>query len=187
MRTCALLCLVLAGSCVEKEGEVKVDESFIKENLLSAAPAPKHALAADFGGKVIYLGADVDKETATFGDRVKVTHYWKVVEPPGAEWRLFTHVNGAAGDWINVDDTKMRKGYGPDKWKAGDIIRDEQVFPILKSWKSQDATIYVGMFRKGGQTEKDRMEIRSGPSDGKGRLRVAEVKIVGAGATKDAG
>src|SRR5438094_686940 len=140
------LCLVLGAACVEKEGD-KVDDSFVKENLLSAAPTPKYPVNADFGGKVIYLGADLDRDSAAIGDRVRVTHYWKVVEPPGAEWRLFTHVNGAGGDWISVDDTRMRKQHGPDRWRAGEIIRDEQVFPILKTWKSPDAVIYVGMFR----------------------------------------
>ena len=179
MRIATVLAVALAVACVEREGPepAKVDDGFIKENLLAAAPAPKHVVNADLGGKVIYLGADVDKDSAAINDRVKVTHYWKVVEPPGAEWRLFTHVNGSKGDWVNVDDTRMRKGYGPDRWKAGDIIRDEQVFPIIPTWKSPDATIYVGMFRKGGQTEKDRMKVLSGPSDGKDRVKVATLPV----------
>jgi hypothetical protein len=184
-----LVCLVvILCSCVEKEAQEKekVDDGYIKDNLLAAVPTPKHAVNADLGGKVIYLGADVDKESAAIGDRVKVVHYWKVVEAPGAEWRLFTHVNGSVGgDWINVDDTRMRKGYGPDRWKAGDIVRDEQVFPIVPKWKSPDATIYVGMWRKGGQTEKDRMEIRSGASDGKNRVKVATLKIGAGGAAPE--
>src|SRR5688572_7329491 len=116
-----LALIVICCSCVEKEAPPeKVDDGYIKDNLLAAAPAPKHAFNADLGGKVVYLGDDVDKETAAIGDRVKVTHNWKVNEAPSHEWRLFTHVNGSAGDWINIDDTKMRKGYGPDRWKAGD-------------------------------------------------------------------
>jgi hypothetical protein len=173
------LCLGALVACVEREGPdtPKPDDGYLKENLLSKAPSPGHPVNADLGGKVIYLGADVDKDRAAIGDKVKVVHYWKVVEPPGAEWRLFTHVNGSRGDWINVDETRMRKGYGPDRWKAGDIVRDEQVFPILPSWKSPDATIYVGMFRKGGQSEKDRMSVKSGPSDGKDRVKVATIAI----------
>jgi hypothetical protein len=157
-----LVCLILLCSCVEKEAPEKVDESYIKDNLLSSAPTPKHVVNAELGGKVVYLGADFDKETAAIGDRVKVTHYWKVIEAPGAEWRLFTHVNGSAGDWVNVDDTKMRKGYGPDRWKAGDIVRDEQVFPIINTWKSSDAIVYVGMFRKAVRPR--RTACRSAPA-----------------------
>jgi hypothetical protein len=184
-----LLSWLALAACVEKETE-KVDESFIQSNLLSAAPSPQHPVNADLGGKVIYLGCDLDKETAAPGDRIKITHYWKVVEAPGAEWRLFTHVNGSSGEWINVDDTKMRKGYGPDRWKLGDIIRDEQTFPILKTWKSPEAVVYVGMYRKGGQSERDRMTIVSGPNDGHGRVKVVAIPIGGAakaGAGPDGG
>src|SRR5262249_54083182 len=174
MKPAALLVLVLC-SCVEKENaEPPVDDGYIKANLLDKVPTPMHPVNADLGGKVTYLGCDLDRESAALGDRVKVTHYWKVGEAPGAEWRLFTHVNGTTGgEWINVDDTKMRKGYGPDRWKAGDIVRDEQVFPILRSWKSPEAVIYVGMFKKGGQSEKDRMEIKSGAHVGDGRAVAA--------------
>jgi hypothetical protein len=175
----AALVLVVLASCVEKESAESVDDSYIKSNLLDKAPTPQHAVNADLGGKVVYLGCDLDHESAGIGDRVKVTHYWKVVEAPGAEWRLFTHVNGTSGgEWINVDDTKMRKGYGPDRWKAGDLVRDEQVFPILKTWKSPEAVVYVGMFKKGGQSEQDRMAIKSGPSDGHGRVQVVKIPII---------
>jgi hypothetical protein len=173
---------VLLAACVEKETE-KVDEGFVQANLLTTPPTPRHIVNADLGGKVVYLGCDLDKESAALGDRVKVTHYWKVVEAPGADWKLFTHVNGPGGDWINVDDTKMRKSYGPDRWKMGDVIRDEQVFPILKTWKSAEAVIYVGMYRRGGQSERDRIEIKAGPNDGHGRVRVATVKVTGGAAT----
>jgi hypothetical protein len=162
-------------ACVEKD---EGDETYIKGNLLATAPTPKHAVNADLGGKVVYLGCDLDHESAAIGDKIKITHYWKVVEPPGGDWRLFTHVNGPGGEWINVDDTKMRKNYGPDRWKAGDIIRDEQVFPILRTWKSPEAVVYVGMFKKGGQSEKDRMAIVSGPSDGHGRVVVVHIPII---------
>src|SRR5262249_15456566 len=139
---------------------------------------PQHPVNADLGGKVIYLGCDLDKESVAVGDRVKITHYWKVVEPPGPEWRLFTHVNGSnCRQWNHVHDTQKAKGYSPERWKMGDSVRDDQVFPILKTWKSPEAVVYVGMFRKGGQSERDRMAIASGPHDGHGRVLVVKIPI----------
>jgi hypothetical protein len=165
----------LAG-CVEKENE-KVDEAFVQSNLLTSPPTPQHVVHADLAGVVEYLGCDVDKERADLGDRVKITHYWKVTGPGVADWKPFTHVNGPAGDWINVDETKMRKQYGTDKWKLGDVIRDEQVFPILKTWKSSEAVVYIGMYRRGGQGERDRMQVKSGPNDGHNRVQVVKIAI----------
>ena len=175
------LAVVAAAGCVEKETD-KVDEAFIQSNLLTSPPSPQHVVNADLGGKVTYLGCDIDHDSAVIGDRVKVTHYWKVIEAPGPDWKLFTHVNGSAGDWINVDDTKMRKQYGPEKWKVGETIRDEQVFPVLAKWKSPDATVYVGMYRRGGQSERDRMAVASGPNDGHGRVEVIKIPILASGA-----
>ena len=49
-RVVAILVLLVAG-CVEKEPAV--DQSFVKANLLSAAPTPNHPVNGDFGGKVV--------------------------------------------------------------------------------------------------------------------------------------
>ncbi len=176
MRRAVILVLLVAG-CVEKEPAV--DQSYVKANLLSAEPTPKHPVKGDFGGKIVYLGADIDKESVAPGDKIAVVHYWKVLEAPGSEWRAFTHVNGLGKDWMNVDETKMRKGYGPDRWKAGDIVKDEQTITLRKDWGSPFASIYVGLYKKGGQSERDRMPVVSGPHDGKSRILVAKLTVTG--------
>jgi hypothetical protein len=178
-RVVAIVVLLVAG-CVEKEPAV--DQSYVKANLLSAAPTPNHPVNGDFGGKVVYLGADLDKDTVAPGDKITLVHYWKVLEAPGSEWRAFTHVNGLGKDWMNVDETKMRKGYGPDRWKAGDIVKDEQTITLKKEWGSPFAAIYVGLYKKGGHSEKDRMPVVSGPNDGKSRILVAKLTVTGVAA-----
>jgi hypothetical protein len=185
MRRLLLACVIVTiaaavavvGGCVEKEPE-KIDEGFIRENTLSAAPTPKHPVNADLAGKIIYLGCDVDKEVIVRGTNLKITHYWKVVQAPGTEWRVFTHVEGTIkDDWLNVDQTKLRSMYGADKWKAGDILRDEQIVPVGKTWTSPNAIIYIGLYRKGAHGEAGRMAVVSGPSDGKNRVRVLTLPV----------
>ncbi len=101
--------LVLAASCVEREPKRQTnqkppDPAYIEKNILAEAPAIGLVVNADLGGKVVYLGADVDKPTIRPGDKFKVTHYWKVVDPPGEHWRIFTHVIVAnTNDWMIVD------------------------------------------------------------------------------------
>src|SRR5688572_3864504 len=88
----------LLGGCVEKGPPI--DEGFVKQNLLSTEPSPKHKVNADLGGKVVYLGADIDKDQLKPGDKLQIIHYWKIVQPPGSEYRVFTHVDGAVkADW----------------------------------------------------------------------------------------
>lgn len=177
MRRLSAFLLLLVAGCVEKEPAV--DQSFVKANLLSAEPTPKHTVKADFGGKIVYLGADIDKDAVAPGDKITVVHYWKVVATPGSEWRAFTHVNGVGKDWMNVDETKMRKGYGPDRWKGGDIVKDEQTITLRKEWGSPFASIYVGLYKKGGQSERDRMPVVTGPHDGHSRVLVAKLNVTG--------
>ena len=167
---------------------MEADPAYVKQNLLSAEPTPNHAVGADLGGKVIYLGADLDRETVKPGEKLTVIHYWKVVQPPGTEWRIFTHVDGATGkDWLNVDSTKMRSSYGPDKWKAGDLIRDEQTITMKSDWSSSFAAIHVGLYKKGSSSDKDRLPVVSGPTADKGRILVARLAVGASGVAKPTG
>jgi hypothetical protein len=181
LRELVLGVLAACSGCVEKGPEI--DDNFVKQNLMSAEPAPKHKVNADLGGKVVYLGADVDKDQLKPGDKLVIVHYWKVVQPPGGEWRVFTHVDGATkNDWINADGSKMRSNHPPDRWKAGEIFRDEQTVTLKADWSSPFAAIHVGLYKKGSANPKDRLPIVAGPNDGQQRVQVAKLPVSGAAA-----
>jgi hypothetical protein len=177
----AVSLLASSAACVEKgpknKGK-KIPQEFIEENLLSAAPAMKHKVNADLGGKVVYLGCDVDSDTIKPGGKVRIVHYWKVTSAPGSDWRVFAHVSGSSSkDWMNVDYTDMRHGYPAKKWKAGDIIRDEQKFALKKDWTTPWAQVSVGLYRKGGRSINDRMPVVSGPHDDQSRVKAFRFKV----------
>lgn len=185
---CALACaLVATSSCVDKDkgNKVRKDPAYIKANLLPTAPAKlANKVNATLGDKVVYLGNDVKSKVIKPGEDVTITHYWKVVAPPGKGWRVFTHVNGAKSqDWMNVDATKMRAQYPPKDWKAGDIIRDEQKFKLKKDWVSPFALVSVGLFS--GNAVKDRMAITKGPKDKQHRVPVLRFKVAASGSAGD--
>jgi hypothetical protein len=172
MRPCAYLVLsgfavLVAAACVDKgPSGKKIDPAYVEANLLGSPPVSMmNEVGADLGGKVVYLGNDVDTTALAPGGRVTVVHYWRVVEPPGSAWRVFSHVSGARQqDWMNVDYTDMRAGHPPEKWKAGQIIRDEQKFALKEDWTSPFAELTVGLYRRGGGGISDRMPVESGPS-----------------------
>ncbi len=191
MRASYVIAMVTAAlaatACVEKnpgsKGK-KISEDYVNENLLTAVPTMQNAVNADLGGKVVYLGNDVDTDTLAPGGKVTITHYWRITAPPGAGWKIFAHVTGATSkDWMNVDYTDMRAGYPAKRWKAGDIIKDVQKFALAKDWTSSYAQLSVGMYRKGGRSIKDRMPIVSGPADDQSRVKVFRFKVK-AGAAK---
>lgn len=183
-----LSCLIAATVCACVDTgppEPKIDPAYIEKNLLSEPPAQMtNQVDADFGGKVVYLGNDVSRDTVAPGDEVTVVHYWKVVDAPGERWRVFTHLLGPSKeDWENIDRTDMRLGHGPDKWKAGEIIRDEHKFRVPKDWKSPHADVLVGLYPRGQHGIQDRMPLVSGKveADAERRVKVAQLKVTGAG------
>src|SRR5436190_6149845 len=100
----ALCGLLLA--CVEQDDDKPTaeDMAVAKQNILTTAPTPKYPVNADLDGKVVYLGLDVDHAPIEPGKDVTLTHYWKLVSSPGADWKTFTHLNaGGAKHFINAD------------------------------------------------------------------------------------
>src|SRR5215813_1932107 len=87
---------VLALACVEQDDEkpTEDDMKIAKQNILTTAPTPKFPVNADLDGKLVYLGLDTDAPTIEPGKDVKLTHYWKLVAPPGDGWKVFTHLEG---------------------------------------------------------------------------------------------
>ncbi|MDX2024269.1 MAG: carbohydrate-binding family 9-like protein [Deltaproteobacteria bacterium] len=170
--------LALAGTgCVEQQDDKPTaeDMTFVKQHLLSAAPSPKIAVNADLDGKVVYLGMDADPVPVEPGKDVKLTHYWKVVSPPGDGWRTFTHASGHNNQgFLNFDHGPIRGKYPVSQWKAGDIIRDEHTIRLPPTWPHPIVEIHVGVW-KGNQ----RLAVKSGPQDGKDRLLAAVLEVKG--------
>jgi hypothetical protein len=176
--------LVWAG-CVQKDARTNIDPAYVQANLLAEAPPIANPVNANLGGKVVYLGNQVDRKVLRPGDQVRIVHFWKVVANPGAGWRVFTHVLGDRGsDWLNVDYSDMRTGHPPDKWQAGQVIRDEQTITVRKDWASAEARIVVGLWRRGGPNG-GRMAIAAGPGDNESRVPALRLAVVGAGTSQD--
>jgi hypothetical protein len=168
------LCLSVLG-CVEQDEDKPsaADLAAAKQNILTTAPTPKYAVNADLDGKVVYLGLDVDHVPIEPGKDVTLSHYWKVVAPPGQEWKTFTHLNGGgAKSFINADHPVVKGKYPVGAWKAGEIIRDQHTVRLPVGWAYPSVEIYVGMWR--GTT---RMPIRTGPHDTEGRVLAATVPV----------
>lgn len=168
MRRAAIAALLVIAACRGGGSKKKIDQATIDRNLLPEPPAQiENQVDANLGGKVVYLGNQVNPHVLGPGKTATVVHFWKVLEPPGEEWHVFTHLLGPADHWMNLDYSDMREGYPVGKWKAGDVIRDEQTFTLESPWPSPDAQLVVGLWKKDGN---QRMEVESGPHDAERRV-----------------
>ncbi|MBA3464748.1 MAG: hypothetical protein H0T46_32745 [Deltaproteobacteria bacterium] len=160
-RRLALL-LLLVGACVDKgpgPQPKKIDPGFVGKHLLTAVPPLTATLDVNFGGKVVYLGNNVEQTRIIPGGTVKITHYWKVIESPGTAWKPFSLFRGDAGhaDFMALPDTDMTIAHGPGTWRAGEIIEDPQEITLRPDWRSPHATLSVGLISPGAHGIDDRM------------------------------
>jgi len=175
--TALVLAPVLApfAGCSGREEEKlsEADVQMVHSNLLPTAPAPKNAVNADLDGKLVYLGSDFEPAVAEPGKAVHVTNYWKVIEPPGEGWRIFTHLEGPNHHgFVNDDHGAIAGKYPVEQWKAGEIVRDQRTITVPANWAASSMLIYVGAWK--GQT---RLSVKSGPSDGSNRVLAATIPI----------
>jgi Carbohydrate family 9 binding domain-like len=170
------------AACVEQEDDTPTAEDLaeVKTNILAAPPSPKLPVNADLDGKIVYLGMDAEPATVEPGKDVLLTHYWKVVDAPGAGWRLFTHLNGPNHTtFVNVDHGPVRGKYPVERWKTGETIRDQHVIRVPATWPHTTLEVFVGIW-KGDQ----RLTVKSGPKDDKNRVLAARLPVKAGAAVK---
>ncbi len=169
MRTALVAGLLAWVACVDRgpgPQPKKIDPAYVAAHILAQPPAgltPRLDVALG-GGKVIYLGNTVDRAAVVPGQIVRVTHYWQVVQPIGAGWKVFARVRGAPGtaDFINLPATDMELGHDPARWQPGEVIEDVQDITLRPDWRSPTATLTVGLIAVGQHGVGDRMAA-SGP------------------------
>ena len=167
------LCVPMLA-CVEQDDDKPTAEDLAaaKQNILTTQPTPKYAVNADLDGKVVYLGLDADHVPIEPGKDVTLTHYWKLVSPPGHDWRTFTHLNGPGKKFINADHAPVKGKYPVGSWKAGEIIRDQHTVRLPADWSGPSVEVYVGLWRGA-----NRMTVKAGPHDAEGRVLAATIPV----------
>lgn len=165
----------LGPACVDRgpgpQGK-KIDPSYIRENVLKDVPAGIERVDVDLGGKVTYVGSklvyldgrDVSAPLAP-GGSVRIISYWQVKQPVGRGWKIFRLLRGGptSADFMNLSPTDIEIGHPVHTWKAGEVIQDTQDIILRPDWRSQTATLYVGLVADGGHQLGDRMAA-SGPN-----------------------
>jgi len=167
---------LFAYGCVEQEPDrpTAADWKTIKQNILKKAPAKlTHKVDADFEGKVVYLGMDVDKNPVRPGQQFTITHYWQVKQAvPG--WKVFVHLHDPKHQgkyFINADHKPVQGRYPAAMWKVGEIIRDRHQVTLRRNWDAPEVNVYVGLW-------KGRMRLKpKGKHDGQHRLLAGTLKV----------
>jgi hypothetical protein len=148
------------------------DRQLIRDNVLSRVPNIGFVVNADLDGKLVYLGCDVDKTEVSPGESFKIVHYWEVLDPPGPDWKIFTHLGPRV---VILDHVPIKGRYPIREWNAGEIIRDEQDIQVPLSWDIPFVFLYVGVYHASV-----RLPVRSGEHDGANRVVALRLPVRGA-------
>jgi len=151
-RPCLLL-LVLFVACTEREKPGPApsapaaaaapalegdDLRAIARNILLRPPPLKHKVEAELGGKVVYLGLELDKERLRPGDVLKLTHYWRSLRPVDPGWEIFVRLSDPTGRRAFSAGLGSAIGgrYPAARWKPGQVIRDAQTVTLRGDWSA---------------------------------------------------
>ena len=174
---------LLAVGCVEQSREPQVSDEDVqaaRASLLKEAPKPRFpsdaTLVNSGGGKVTYLGMDLDTDTISVGKSFTIMHYFRVEQPTPDGWRMFVHLDSPTDKraHMTADHVPVGGKYPVPRWQAGDIIRDSHKVMPPPTWPGGKLQIYVGLW-KGGQ----RFSVLGGRTDGQNRLLAAELPVQG--------
>ena len=188
-----ILSLLLAQACQKPRKTpivTRAQQQRIENSKLKAMPEPDIKFDVRFSEYIELIGIDIQPKTVAPGGRVNVIWYWKCLKESPEGWKIFVHLDGA-GQRRTFDHHAVEGSFPIKKWKAGDIIRDQQALPLDSRFPEGKASLYVGIYDDAAWKERQenkRMEIRVGLSKRAikaDRYKVADLQISKNGVKKN--
>jgi hypothetical protein len=105
-----------------------------------------------FDGKIELLGAEVDRRVAQPGDPIKVTLFWRALQPIDRSYVEFVHLIDDQGIMVAQRDTWPGRGMYPTTlWQPGEVIADSLYLHIPDgAYAPNSATLRVGLYEQDG-------------------------------------
>jgi 4-amino-4-deoxy-L-arabinose transferase-like glycosyltransferase len=116
------------------------------------ARAITQPLNVTFDGKIELLGAEVDRAAAQPGDPLKVTLYWRALQPLDRSYVEFVHLVDEQGIVVAQRDTWPGRGMYPTTlWQPGEIIADPLFVHLPDcAYAPYRAAVSVGLYEQDG-------------------------------------
>lgn len=115
---------------------------------------PQRRAEAVFGGRLQFLGWTVSPLSARPGEDVKVTYYWRCLEPLTRDTDAFVHFESPGGGFQD-DHRPGRDGSGTGAWVKGDVVRYDRLVRVPSKAPAGRYTVSLGIWdpRGGGARE----------------------------------
>ncbi len=115
-------------------------------------PTSAQPLHVTFADKIELLGAEIDRNAVQPGDPIKVTLYWRALQPIDQPYVEFVHLIDDQGIMVAQRDTWPGRGMYPTSlWKPGEVIADTMELDVPDGAFAPDkATVQVGLYEQDG-------------------------------------
>ncbi|MCG5052034.1 MAG: sulfatase-like hydrolase/transferase [Myxococcales bacterium] len=136
-------------------------------------PPPTLPVHATLGAVVRFKGVDLSNTTVARGESFEVAYHFEVLGKIPEGWKLFFHLNGPSGVFVNLDHPPLAGAFPLERWRQGQTIVDRHVAAVPPHLPPGSYTLYVGLW-KGSE----RMDVvPTAASDGSKRLIVGTLTV----------
>ncbi len=135
------------GNCYERIGDKgkaeEMNEAFLKEFM------PGNPVHINYGGKIIFLGYDLNKRQAKRGETFNIKYYWEGLKLMDKDYIIFVHFKNKDSmfqhDHRPLEGRYYRETYRTNEWPEGEKIREG--YEISVPWDIEPGiyTITIGI------------------------------------------
>jgi hypothetical protein len=98
---------------------------------------------ATFGESIALVGHSVEKDDGL----LKVTLWWKCLEPPERRYTVFLHLYDTGGELVAQKDSQPASDHLPTVfWRRGDVVRDQRAIELSADLPHGRYAIAVGLY-----------------------------------------
>jgi hypothetical protein len=184
LRIALLLSAALACACIQRpasprEKRETYDRSGMSDVIFTSAPNFGRRVGAVFGESVELMGVDVTPMPAHPGDSVQVSFYYRIVEEPDEDWKIFVHIDdhGGHGDRINGDHWPAGERYRTNLWRHGEIVKDTWSFKIPGYYQGDSYDLWTGFYQPGKDDRWPLSNKTAVQNDGQNRVLAGSVPV----------
>lgn len=91
-------------------------------------------LNVNFEDKVALIGYALDQRVAEPGETVRLTLYWRALNPMDVNYKVFAHVLGENNEiWANSDSPLTDRAVCTNRWEPGTIVKEVRDLTIVEA------------------------------------------------------
>ena len=142
-----LFCAVLGSACIIPAPSTESAPEKQKTAVVNAAPLQIKS-GANMGDKIEITGLVVSPGSASPGEAVRISGFYKVLDDITVDYNVFVHVEDVDGhvDRINADHPPSGGQYPTSKWKKGETVRDDFQIYIPPGMNVRGLNILMGFW-----------------------------------------